>query len=383
MGDQLGFLITICFSFSILILTYAMNRGSSTTKLMGATFFVPFLLSIFAFLNPRTLNFASATTLAELMLVMVILILAVLDPEEHNHQVLRVAIFAFPMALMAILKYLHPGPNFLESNQPRLILMAGAVANIMYIYVRDRHTRNTMFKSMLFLLLSALSHSYTVLFLIFKGLAYFCFFMHFYNASYGTLVTRTAEAEKRLSNLEKTINLEVKKRMFEIERSNQNLLLISKTDSLTKAYNKQAITTIIDNHIASKSVLRFTVMIFDIDHFKTINDTMGHVAGDMVLKKIAHAAKTCIRDIDSLGRYGGDEFLVILPNTTVREAIYVAERFRLKVEQMEGGQFTVSIGLSSYPEDGDNFKTLIAKADEGLYLAKKRGRNRISYVSQG
>lgn len=383
MGDQLGFLITICFSFSILILTYAMNRGSSTTKLMGATFFVPFLLFAFAFLNPKSLNFASAAVLAELMLAMLILVFSVLDPEEHNHQVIRVAIFAFPIVLLAVLKYLHPGPNFLQTDQPRLILMAAAAANMLYIYIRDKNTKSTMFKAMLFLFLAAAFHRFTFPFVGFKGLAYFCFFRYFYNNSYGALITRTAEAEKKLTNIEKTINIEVKKRMFEIERSNQNLLLISKTDSLTKAYNKQAITSIIENHIASKTTMHFTVIIFDIDHFKSINDTMGHVAGDMVLKKIAHAAKTCIRDVDSLGRYGGDEFLVVLPNTTVREAIYVAERFRLKVEQMEGGQFTVSIGLSSYPEDGDSFKDLIAKADEGLYLAKKRGRNRISYVSQG
>ncbi len=118
---------------------------------------------------------------------------------------------------------------------------------------------------------------------------------------------------------------------------------------------------------------------FDIDSFKSINDNLGHIAGDKCLKHMAFLARQSIRDDDQLGRYGGDEFIIVLPTANLKTAAIVAERFRKNVEQTDDPHFTVSVGISAYPENGSTVKELIAQADAGLYLSKQNGKNRCSY----
>jgi len=124
----------------------------------------------------------------------------------------------------------------------------------------------------------------------------------------------------------------------------------------------------------AKDLLSF---FFDVDNFKGINDKQGHSAGDRVLKKITQIAKENIRGFDVLGRYGGDEFLIILPGTTISDALFVAERFRKKVCMQSGT--TISIGIASYPEDGKTVQQIVDIADKGLYESKNKGKNTITH----
>lgn len=156
------------------------------------------------------------------------------------------------------------------------------------------------------------------------------------------------------------------------------------TDGLTGLLNRRATEERLDAEI-SRSVrhqVRATVALIDLDRFKHINDTLGHAAGDRYLVHVGELLRRHIRGLDVAGRIGGDEFLVILPMTTIEEARVFATRFRAGLEQFntnhpEFGQATVSIGLAEAPTDGDTVPELLGAADAALYRAKHSGRNAV------
>ena len=128
----------------------------------------------------------------------------------------------------------------------------------------------------------------------------------------------------------------------------------------------------------------FSLLMADVDNFKSHNDTYGHLVGDVILKEVARIMKDTIRAVDSIGRYGGEEFIVTLIETDMEEARYAAERIRAAVEGTrikaydEELAVTVSIGIAAYPRDSNIIEALIEKADKALYRAKNGGRNRVS-----
>jgi len=117
----------------------------------------------------------------------------------------------------------------------------------------------------------------------------------------------------------------------------------------------------------------------DIDFFKSVNDRYGHATGDQVIKTVADVLKNCSRDTDIVGRYGGEEFCVILPNLDLEKAAQVAERIRNAIEKIScsGVKITVSMGVSSLKQSTNKPDELINQADKALYAAKKSGRNRV------
>lgn len=133
------------------------------------------------------------------------------------------------------------------------------------------------------------------------------------------------------------------------------------------------------------------VLMLDVDHFKSVNDTFGHLAGDRVLQDIAALLQGLVRGEDCVARYGGEEFVVLLPQTQKRGALRVAEKIRSKVEKhafllQAGGEkipLTISIGVGLFPDDTADFKWIIELADQALYAAKKEGRNRVCLVPGG
>ena len=162
---------------------------------------------------------------------------------------------------------------------------------------------------------------------------------------------------------------------------------LSIRDSLTELYNHRHSIEVIGNEF--QRVGRYeggvSVVMIDIDHFKRVNDELGHQAGDAVLREVARIMKDTLRSVDSLGRYGGEEFVAILPQTPHEEALRTAERLRKLVEGhvFHAGtrevRITVSLGVASYPFQGvDSPGSLIREADEALYRAKQQGRNRVA-----
>lgn len=156
-------------------------------------------------------------------------------------------------------------------------------------------------------------------------------------------------------------------------------------DSLTGLYNRRAILRLLDEQISysKRYKEKFSVSMLDIDHFKKVNDSYGHLAGDDVLEKIAGLLLQQIRGTDFTGRYGGEEFILVLPRTDLPSAVVIADRIRKTIESCDmqapdGGIFhvTVSQGISVY-NSGESRDSLIERADEALYKAKDNGRNRI------
>jgi diguanylate cyclase (GGDEF)-like protein len=125
------------------------------------------------------------------------------------------------------------------------------------------------------------------------------------------------------------------------------------------------------------------ILLMDIDHFKRVNDTYGHPVGDLVLKEVSRGIRASLRDIDVICRYGGEEFVAILPGCSIKEAAVAGERVRTTVEAMQRNgvtlpaPVTISIGVASFPHPFSTPSGLIKGADEALYGAKQKGRNRV------
>jgi diguanylate cyclase (GGDEF)-like protein len=155
-------------------------------------------------------------------------------------------------------------------------------------------------------------------------------------------------------------------------------------DVLTGLYNRRHVMELLDHekNRSSRGGGIFCVAMLDIDHFKNVNDSYGHLAGDAVLQTVAATIKTTMRNTEYCARYGGEEFLIVLTQTSIDGALIGAERVRAKIENILfpeiGSDFkvTVSIGISKYKMQED-IQKVIARADKALYLAKKGGRNRV------
>lgn len=153
------------------------------------------------------------------------------------------------------------------------------------------------------------------------------------------------------------------------------------TDGLTKLYNHRYMHECLDKEIArcKRFGSTFSLVMIDIDFFKTFNDAYGHLAGDDVLAGIAKCIQNSIRNVDTAFRYGGEEFLVILPETLTEGAFLVAERIRQRIEQKEfvgRVSVTASLGIASWPVDGMTKEEILDSADRALYTAKETGRNK-------
>jgi diguanylate cyclase (GGDEF)-like protein len=156
------------------------------------------------------------------------------------------------------------------------------------------------------------------------------------------------------------------------------------TDELTKLPNRRHVLTFADEQLkaARSGGKGFAVLALDIDFFKRINDTLGHDAGDVVLRRVADTCRAALRGNDRMGRVGGEEFLVVLPGSDANTAAEVAERLRSAVEQIDCSdlapdlRITVSIGVTEW-KSADDFSTIVKRADDSLYRAKEGGRNRV------
>lgn len=190
-------------------------------------------------------------------------------------------------------------------------------------------------------------------------------------------ITRQVELEEEKNHLIEQLKFEVSQR----KAAEEKLRTLANTDELTGLFNRRYISELLIEEIrrAARYNNALSLLIIDIDNFKTINDTHGHDAGDQVLQAFSKLLLEVNRDTDKVGRWGGEEFVVILPHASSDKALTLAERVRIKVVE-DGFQpvdsFTVSIGIATY-EEGDTAESLIKRADKALYSAKNQGKNRV------
>ncbi|RJQ49847.1 MAG: sensor domain-containing diguanylate cyclase [Nitrospiraceae bacterium] len=176
--------------------------------------------------------------------------------------------------------------------------------------------------------------------------------------------------------------------MTEVAVYEHKLVEMNMRDGLTGIYNRRFLETKLkeefNRHKRYGGV--FSIIMFDIDFFKKVNDTYGHQCGDFILKSISSRVATLIRNVDFMARYGGEEFCCLLPETGIQAATAVAERFRSAIEHQENNfdgnliKVTISLGVAEFKVEMESPHSLIKKTDEALYRAKREGRNRISVM---
>lgn len=195
---------------------------------------------------------------------------------------------------------------------------------------------------------------------------------------------REKDLREQADGLERTVN----ERTSELQEQARTLEQMAVTDPLTQAYNRRHFYRLaeIEMKRAQASATPLSVIVMDADHFKRVNDTYGHQAGDQALIKLTEICQSAIRQTDVFARYGGEEFVLLMPDTDAQAAKSIAERIRANIEKteikVEGKivRFTVSMGISTFhPPYEFTFDSLLTQADRALYKSKRTGRNRSTH----
>ena len=195
-------------------------------------------------------------------------------------------------------------------------------------------------------------------------------------------------AQDALKRHQEELEEEVRVRTASLQAANEKMAVLATTDPVTGLPNHRAIVAAIDNEIERSSRYSRTcaVLFLDLDHFKALNDGCGHSAGDAALAEFGSILRSSVRAIDTVGRWGGEEFIALLPESGEEGALFVAERIRLAVASHVfaaggGGHLTCSIGVALYPNHGSDRSLLIAAADQSTFAAKRLGRNQVRLAS--
>ena len=206
-------------------------------------------------------------------------------------------------------------------------------------------------------------------------------------------VIQQVERTKRENELLQQKSAELEKEIEERKKAQELTEFLARTDALTGVNNRGYFITAAQHFISEALQQQFSLsfIIIDVDFFKRVNDTIGHLGGDRVLVKIAETLVRMLRTKDLIGRYGGEEFVILLPDTNQETAAYVAERLREAIENMEITHsrtrlhVTISLGVTSLENNADRkssiLETLLQQADHALYAAKRQGRNRVVLYS--
>jgi len=176
---------------------------------------------------------------------------------------------------------------------------------------------------------------------------------------------------------------------IKLEEANKKLNNLSKTDHLTQLNNRGAWEGYLKNEFnrSKRSKHKCSVVMFDIDHFKNVNDTYGHQAGDEVIRRTSALLKETMRETDIAGRYGGEEFGVILVDTSAKDALAFTERLRKRIEdevvkyETFKIKYTISLGISEISLNCETYKTWLEQSDKALYVCKESGRNQSQIYS--
>jgi two-component system cell cycle response regulator len=159
------------------------------------------------------------------------------------------------------------------------------------------------------------------------------------------------------------------------------------TDALTSVYCRRYFLERFSEELkrSKKNKLSLTFLMLDIDNFKQFNDRYGHLVGDAILRQVSKIISLAVRQIDFIGRYGGEEIAIVLAETSIQQANFAAQRIRESIASEiikvydEALKVTVSIGVSTFPDNASNMQNLIEMADQALYLAKKTGKNKVCF----
>ncbi len=198
-------------------------------------------------------------------------------------------------------------------------------------------------------------------------------------------ITPIWRAEQDLAKAKKELEIRVEERTQELRQLNETLHELATRDELTQCYNRRYFFELAEREFekAQRHNRALSVFMLDADHFKAINDVYGHGVGDRVLRSVADCCQRNLRHIDVFGRYGGEEFAGVLPDSSLDSALVVARRIQSDVAQQTSSDIagdvrcTVSIGVAGLESSEDTLERLLTRADQALLTAKRAGRNRV------
>ncbi len=203
----------------------------------------------------------------------------------------------------------------------------------------------------------------------------------------GVLILQGCEENEReiLQILGLQLSMEIKKALLYEEMHSFSIM-----DGLTSIYQRRHLMILLESELMRLTAQeeKCSIVMMDIDYFKKFNDQFGHLVGDILLRNLSQALQENLRPMDLMGRYGGEEFLIALPQTTLEEALQICERLREDIERKDfmvyekHFKLTLSMGISHFPDDSEDLFSLVQMADQALYEAKQAGRNQIKFYQK-
>ena len=197
------------------------------------------------------------------------------------------------------------------------------------------------------------------------------------------LLHQVSSRNKELTELNENLDLKVKERTRELTQANEKLHALASTDGLTGLLNRRAFMDEAKNKfdLAKRHQRPLSLLMLDVDNFKRVNDDYGHQVGDLVLHQLAGVIKNSLRGTDIVGRIGGEEFAVVLPETSLDQTVELTERLlstirNIKIEAQTTFNITASIGVATVPPTVSELESVLKEADDALYKAKAEGRDR-------
>lgn len=386
--NQLQLLLLLVLSSYIFATGLSISLKDPSLKAMGLSFVIPMILGVYSFLSgPHNINAASLyLDLAWFLLILVLTLISLIQHAAESLKFLYPVLFFLPVA--AIL--MQPMLLGLDCSYYMRIFVIGlaAIELLMTLFgLFGRNKSRLMLTSGILLMavgfiliLSDYPHLLMVLVPPAAGLLLCA--VYFYKNTYGRLKAEFSRTSEELERLNRSIHAEVMRRVRGIEQAGRSLAEVVDTDSLTGLNQKSAILNTMENMIENTPRARFSLILIDIDHLQDINEKHGKQAGDQCLKSLSRLIQASFRKDDVPGRYGGDEFAILLPGTTAARAALVADRFRQTVQAKTSPAITVSAGVAAYPDDASHVEALIAAADKALQASKENGRNRVTCCHQ-
>lgn len=370
------------FGFALVSYVISFRHLQTKTNLICSAFVIPLIITTYSFVFQKSLPISHAIALSEIAMMIILIGLSIVLKYKIR---IGSALFANTLAgiaLCIVLANIHLFPFLIQELRTYLII-SSVLTFAFVIFTRGTDiAKLTLGFSFLgisqLITLVQLSPAASMAALALKLYFYLHITKFLFNHTHEEITKEVVEARLIKREFDETLRKEVKKHIFYMELSQEKMAIMSQTDTLTEAYNRKGIMDQMNRLVDNPKIKLFSILMFDIDKFKNINDTLGHPVGDKCLKTLSKIAKGNLRDGDLLGRYGGDEFIILLPNTVTEIAFHIAERFRKSIQETENPHFTVSIGIATYPHDGKNNRDLLEYADAGLYISKENGRNRVS-----
>lgn len=381
---QLFLIIELVFSSYLFINAFTLRHQSVRLRSFGLVFFLPFFLSVAAFLTAPYNKLNAQTTLltAHIFLILLLTLSLYLNEKSESSKLF----YLLPFFMTGLTLFISH--SSLNSTWYTVYYLA-CLGFVLFHMALTVHTLFQKSKERLpaylglFIMASALgvwllSGTMTLEGLFLMTVGYSTCTVYSYQNTLGRFLKDYYKNSEDLQRMNASLQTEVIRRVEQIEKSNRKLLEISKTDSMTGLYIKSAVIKKLETSLERSPRTTMSLLMFDIDNFKHINDSFGHQVGDRCIKTLASLSMTSFRKDDILGRFGGDEFIALLPDTSPTKAYGIADRFRLLVQSKSSPQLTISIGIANYPEDAKTPELLIDAADKALYISKQKGRNLVT-----